>query len=110
MAGQVDHPDRSLIGSIAANERWSRATPEQRRAGTEAARAARLRAYEDRVDPDRVLDPEELARRVSNLRRADMARLTRRSVESRQEQARRRQQTQAEAELDALVDAEAGAA
>lgn len=110
MPGQVDQPDRSLIGSIAANERWAKLGPDQRRDATEAARAARLKAYEDRVDPDRVLEPEERARRVANLRRADMARLSRRSVESRQDKARRRREAREAEELDAVISAEAGAA
>lgn len=79
--------DRSLIGAIAANERWARLDPEQRRAATEAARAARLARYEDRVDPERQLDPIERARRVSNLVAADMARLTLRSAEVRRQRA-----------------------
>ncbi len=90
--------DRSIIGSIAANERWARADEDARRAGTEAARVAYAKTFESEVDPDGVLDPLERARRAKNLRRAHMLRLARQSAEVRRE--RKLADLQAEAERD----------
>lgn len=42
---------------------------------TEAAREAFLAKFEDEVDPDRVLDPKERAKRAEHARKAHMARL-----------------------------------
>jgi hypothetical protein len=65
---------RSANSRRAALLRWSRSDG---RAGTEAKRAAFMRSFEDRVDPDRVLDPEERERRAARLRRVHMADLAR---------------------------------
>lgn len=93
--------DRSLISSIAANERWSRADEDARRAGTEAARSAYSKTFEEQVDPDGVLDPLERARRAKNARRAHMLRLSRASSQAR------RERKLAALEQQALLDQEA---
>jgi len=47
------------------------------------ARAGQWQHYADRVDPERQLPPDELARRVEDLRRADMRRLALKSAQAR---------------------------
>jgi hypothetical protein len=66
---------------IAANERWSR--PGAREAQSAKIREARIRLYEQRVDPEAVLDPAERARLADNALRADMARLNLKSLQAR---------------------------
>lgn len=65
--------EASLRGRLAAHTRW--ATVEDRRAATAAARKAFLDRFERQVDPDRVLEPAERARRAESARKAHMARL-----------------------------------
>src|SRR4051794_34532808 len=76
-----DRTDRSLIAEIAANMRWARTTPDERRQATatarEAGRAALLLRFENEVDPDRVLDEIERTKRVRNLVSAHMAQMAR---------------------------------
>ncbi len=93
-----DQSDRSLIGAIAAHERWARADADERRAGTAEARAALALTFEKQVDPDGTLDPIERARRAQNLRRAHMLRLARASADARRE--RKLAELRAEAEAD----------
>lgn len=71
-----DPEERSLLGSRARNIALSRQSPDQRRAHVQPAIDAQRRALEDEVDPDRVLDPEDRADRVTALRRARMAELS----------------------------------
>ena len=59
---------KSLRASIAANARWVNTPTEERAAGTAAARAALEKRFEDEVDVDRVLSPEERSKRVKNAR------------------------------------------
>lgn len=76
------HPDVAHHRAvIAANDRWSR--PGARAEQAVKIRAARRRLYEQRVDPDGVLDPDERARLADNAQRADMARLALKSVRRR---------------------------
>lgn len=48
----------------------------QGRTNTKAAYAARLASLEDEVDPDRILSPEERARRVAWAMASQMAKLS----------------------------------
>jgi len=69
---------RSLAGSIRANERWAKATREERHANAARARRnspAELAYWETKIDPDGHLDAEERARRASNAKRAYFQRL-----------------------------------
>jgi hypothetical protein len=63
--------------------RWSR---QDGRAGTEAKRAAFMRRFDDEVDPDRVLDPEERERRAARLRSVYFADLARKRWQKAREQ------------------------
>lgn len=69
----------------AANKRWSR--PGARAAQSVKLREARLRFYEDKVDPDRTLDPTERARCAENALKADMAALSLASAKARRKAA-----------------------
>lgn len=73
--------DRSLIGQIAANERWSRVT--DRAAATAPARAALDAKFEREVDPEGLLPGPERARRAANARTAYYKRLALKSARSR---------------------------
>jgi hypothetical protein len=64
--------ERSTRARNAALTRWSRSDPV---AGTQAARDAADRRFDDEVDPDRVLDPAERARRAKRARRVYFSRL-----------------------------------
>ncbi len=77
--------ERSLIGALAAEIRWSRVDKEGRREGTRAAREAWALAFEKEVDPEGLLDPDERAMRARNLRRAHLLRMSLKSVESRRQ-------------------------
>lgn len=66
--------NRTLTAQIAANERWAR-TPD-RAAATAPARAGLRAKFAREIDPDGVLPPDELERRVDNLHRAHMARMS----------------------------------
>lgn len=72
---------RSLIGKLGANTRWSQT--ENRTAATQPARDALARKFEDAVDPDRVLSPEERAKRAANARKAHYQRLALKSAQAR---------------------------
>ena len=73
--------DRVLIARIAAAERWSRTG--DREAATRPAREGLRARFAREVDPDGVLPPDELARRVDHALRAHMLRLARKSAEAR---------------------------
>jgi len=81
--------DASLRGRIAASERW--AHTDDRAAATAPARAGLDARFAAEVDPDGVLDPAELARRVKSKRTAHFARLARLSAASRRKAATARQ-------------------
>jgi len=70
--------DRAVIASIASHLRW--AFEEDRTAATEPARSAFMRSFEDRIDPEGVLDPDERARRAQNLVSAHFKTLARKSA------------------------------
>jgi hypothetical protein len=77
-----DAEDRAIIAQIAAAERWGR-TPD-RTAATAPARAGLRAKYAREVDPDGLLDPLELERRVDHLMRAHMLRMSRAAKAARQ--------------------------
>jgi hypothetical protein len=66
---------RSRQARDAALTRWSKEDPI---AGTQAARDALMRKFDDQVDPDRVLPPAERERRAARARRVYFAQLARR--------------------------------
>lgn len=68
-------------GRIGAHARWSREA--DRSAATQAARDGLYRRFEDEVDPDRVLPPEERAKRVESARRAHYTRIAMKSAAAR---------------------------
>lgn len=59
---------RTLRASAAAHASWANTT--DRAARTEPARRAALAKFEDQVDPERKLEPEERTRRALSARRA----------------------------------------
>lgn len=68
-------------GRIGAHSRWAREA--DRSAATQAARDGLIRRFEDEVDPDRILQPEERARRVESARRAYYTRIAMKSAAAR---------------------------
>lgn len=78
---QASPARRRSAAKVAANERW--AHEPDRRAATQAARDGMQRKFEDQVDPERVLDPIERARRVENAKSAHFTRLARKSADAR---------------------------
>jgi len=72
---------RHMVATIAANARW--AMESDRTAATQKARDARLRKYEEKVDPRGELAPAERRTRALALRKADMQRLALRSAQKR---------------------------
>ena len=73
--------ERTLRAQIAAHTSW--ATTENRTARTQAARDAFLEKFEQEVDPDGVLTPEERTARAEHLRKAHFKRLALKSVQAR---------------------------
>lgn len=73
--------ERRLKAQIAANLGWAN-TPD-RSARTEPARRGLQESWERKADPDRVLTPQERAKRVENLKRAHFQRMALASAESR---------------------------
>lgn len=71
--------ERSQIARIAANTRWAR--EDDRTAATQPARDGLDRRFEREVDPDGVLAPDELARRVTSARKAHFQRLALKSAQ-----------------------------
>lgn len=77
----LDPKRRALIGRMAANRRW--AFEPDRTAATAPARAGMDKRFEDQVDPDRILTPQERAKRVTNLKRAHFSELALKSAKAR---------------------------
>ncbi len=77
--------DRALIARIAAHTRW--AGEPDRTAATAPARKGLDAKWAREVDPDGVLAPDELARRVENLRQAHMTRMALASARARRAKA-----------------------
>lgn len=81
---------KSLAAAIGSLTKWSRMTsPEARRAGTAAARAARERSWEQKADPDGALSPDELTAAVDRLKRAHYRRMALASAQARSTQTRK---------------------
>jgi hypothetical protein len=74
---------RSLRAVVAANDRWARTPAAERRGRAESGQAGFVAKLEKQIDPDGVLPPEELAKRVENARRAHMARIALKSATKR---------------------------
>lgn len=66
---------------IAAHARWKRVP--DRSAATEPARAALYQRFADEIDPDRALDPADLAKAVKNAVSEYMTRLAFKSSKAR---------------------------
>ena len=75
---------RTLRAQIAANTRWSTEDPGP---AMEKVREGFLRKFEEQVDPDRVLIPQERERRALAARRAHMQRLALKSSRARTKKA-----------------------
>jgi len=75
---------RSRAGKIGASSRW--ATGDGRE-GTRKARNAQQRGFEDQVDPDRTLAPEERARRVAHAKRVHFTNLSKKAAAARRAKA-----------------------
>lgn len=77
----AEQTDRSMAARIAAHTRWAKTV--DRAAATAPARAALERKFEREADPDGVLPPDELSKRVENLRTAYFTRMALRSAQGR---------------------------
>jgi hypothetical protein len=96
-----DPADRALASRIAAHTSW--ANTENRSARTAPARAALMAKFEQQVDPDGTLTPQERAKRAKNAKLAHFARLSLLSARSRRKSRELTEQAQAaEAEVHAL--------
>jgi hypothetical protein len=78
----VDEKDHELWGRIGA---YAMHAKHDARETTKAARAAWNQRFEDEVDPERVLDPEDRAARAAAARKAYMLRLSLKSAQVRRE-------------------------
>lgn len=73
--------NRRAAAKVASNTRWAHES--DRFAATQAARDGFQRKFEDEVDPERVLDPVERARRAEYAKSAYFTRLAQKSAASR---------------------------
>lgn len=73
--------ERSMRAKLGAHAQWART--EDRTARTASARAGFHRRFENAVDPDGLLDPEERHRRAQHARKAYMLRLAMASAKAR---------------------------
>jgi hypothetical protein len=78
--GLLPPDERKRMARLGAHTKWSRY---DRRAGTEAARAALRAKFEREVDPHNELDPVERAQRAESARRAFYLSMAMASVKSR---------------------------
>jgi FAD/FMN-containing dehydrogenase len=69
----VNAAERQERARIGAGKRWSQPGARERQA--EAARAAMYRRLRDQVDPDGVMDPDELSAAISSAASEQAARL-----------------------------------
>jgi hypothetical protein len=65
--------ERTLRAQVAAHTSWAHTT--DRRERTAPARRAAAERFEREVDPDRVLTPEERAKRAENARQGHFQRM-----------------------------------
>ena len=73
--------ERQLRAQIAVNTSWART--EDRSARTAPARQANLLRFEQQVDPDGKLAPQERAKRAESLRKAHFQRMALASAKAR---------------------------
>ena len=85
MSKSLTPSERSLRAQIAAHESW--AHTEDRTARTAPARKAALDRFENEVDPEGALLPEERARRAEHARKAYFLRLALKSAQARKRRA-----------------------
>lgn len=78
-----DPAERTLIASIAGNTRWAFEDP-----SAQAERAGRNidKRFEDQVDPEGVLDPDERAKRAARLKSAYFKKLALKSARARRKE------------------------
>ena len=81
MTGSPTNNQRGLVARIAAAERWGR--EQDRAAATLPARRGFRAKYARVADPDGVLQPDELERRIDSLMRAHMLRMSLAAKKSR---------------------------
>ncbi len=79
--------ERSIRGGIAAYTRWAHTSKPERQRAAQRGQDGLTARFEAEIDPDGVLEPDELAMRVENLRRAHMKRLALASAKARRAQA-----------------------
>lgn len=93
--------ERALVARLAAHESWAK-TPD-RTARTQPGRDALRLKFEQQVDPDGTLAPDERARRAEHARKAYFTRLALKSAQSRRKAAALTAEAEAaEAELSAV--------
>jgi hypothetical protein len=80
-----DPLDRAIIARIASSERWGRTT--DRTAATAPARAGLRAKFAREVDPDGTLPAAEVERRVEQLVRAHMLRMSLKAKNARRKAA-----------------------
>jgi hypothetical protein len=72
--------ERQMRASLAANTRWANTDSGQ---ASEDARRRIDERFENQVDPDRVLEPAERAKRAARAKKAYMTRLALKSAKAR---------------------------
>jgi hypothetical protein len=98
--GRLTPAERTIRSRIAASDRWART--DDRAAATASARGGLHARFEREVDPEGVLGPDELARRVASAKTAYYSRLALKSAQARRARGRA---AQLEAEVEhALSD------
>lgn len=75
--------ERVTTARIAALTRWGKATTDERRTGTQAARDGVLARFEAQADPDGRMTPQERRDAALRLRRAHMTSLSRLAARKR---------------------------
>jgi hypothetical protein len=85
MSQSLSPAERSLRGQLAAHTSW--AHTDDRSARTANARKAALDRFQNEVDPEGVLLPQERAKRAEHLRKAYFARLALKSAQVRRRRA-----------------------
>lgn len=79
---------RKTLARLAANARWANLpTAEERRAATEAFRQGHLDKLADQIDPNHLLSDADRMEAAKRKRREHMARITAKSLASRQRKA-----------------------
>jgi hypothetical protein len=79
--GALTPKQRKLRGQYGAYKSWANTADPSAR--TKPAREAFIRKFEDQVDPDRALDPEERRRRAEAARKAHYKHLAYQSARAR---------------------------